>query len=240
MKKLLALLLSLVMLLGLMAGCAREDDDEDDDDYEKTSSLSETKKQEEDEETETTAATEQEEEQATAPAGYVRGTNTANGWMSDFMGLQFMPASGMTMATDADLEAMMNISSEVMKDNGYGELIVDYTMLNVVYEMMATDTSGNNVLVNVEKMVLSSMTEEDYAEVVGTQLSAAGYTIGDPYEVTLWGKDFLAVDTSVTMNNIAMTQCYLLLKIEDRMCCVIFTDVTGDSLETFLGCFSEY
>ena len=170
----------------------------------------------------------------------MRGTSTASGWKSQFIGLQFKPASGMTMATDAEMDEVMDLGSEVMKDNGYGEMIVDYAMLNVVYEMIAKDSSGNSVLVNVEKMTLSSMTEKDYVSIVTTQLSGTGYTFNDPYEVSLWGKDFLAVDGTVTMNNVTMTQSYLLLKIQDRMCCVIFTDVTGDSLESFLSCFSEY
>jgi len=247
MKKLLALLLSILMLLGMLSGCVSDRYDDEEDETGKSSSKKKTEDEEEkeDEETETTPTKKEEEEEVAPPVqtGYVRGTNNAYGWKSEYLGLQFKPASNMIMSTEEELESMMSITSEMLKDNGYGEQVVDYTMVNTVYEMMALDTSRNNVNVGVEKLTLSNITAEQYAALAVNTLESAtqiDYEVDEPYELELWGKDFWVVEATGNISGTTVAQYCLIAKVGDRMLLITFTDMTGDSLEAFLNCFSEY
>lgn len=246
MKKIIALLLSLILVLGLLSGCVTKKVKVVDENDKKTSSRKDTDdetEKEEEEEEETTPTKKEEEEQVTPPVqtGYVRGISSTTGWKSEYLGLQFKAPSSMIMSTEEEMKELMKLGAEATGID-LSDPAVNYALLNVVYEMMAMDTSGNSVMVIAEKPALSNITIEQYMEAVTSQLENMqdlNYSVSDVDKVDLWNKDFHFFAAARSVNGITMTQYYLCTKVDDRIISIIITDVTGDGFDKIYDAFSE-
>ena len=242
MKKIIALLLSLILILGILSGCVTKKVKVVDEDDKKTTSRKDTddeKEKEEEEEEETTPTKKEEEEQVTPPVqtGYVRGTSNTTGWKSEFLGLQFKASATMTMSTEEEMLAMMQLGQEYVN----GSAQIDYTTLDNVYEMMAVDLNNSNVIVMAQKLPLANMTEQTIALGMKQNLESQtglNYVVTDPFEFTFCGKDCVALDASASINGLTVSQSYIIMKVEDRVCAIAITSNTEGFLEQALACFS--
>lgn len=230
MKKLLALLLSILLILGMLSGCVSDSEDDEEEETKKSSSKKDT---EETEETE-------EEEEVVPPVqtGYVRGTSDSSGWKSEYLGIQFSATSSMIMSTEEEMFEIMQLGLEYINGNSQQ---IDFSTLDNVYEMMAVDLNNNNVIVMALKLPLANMTEETYAVALKQNLegqTAFNYVVSDPYEVTFCGKTCIAMDSEATVSGVTVGQCYIIMKVNDRMYTIAISSATEGFLETALSCFS--
>ena len=193
MKKLLALLLAMVMLLSLAACSETSDDDEDD----VRGSVSSQKDDNKDTEKETDKETDKEadkeaDEEADKEADKEAdqdadmdadkdkvevGTSKNNTYKNTFAGITCTLGSDWTFMTDAEIKANNELTMDMMGDN-YAEAIKNATYFT---DMMATHTNGMDTInVVFEKLtgVNQSLTEEQYANLCKDSTKGALESMG--------------------------------------------------------------
>ena len=173
---------------------------------------------------------------------YEVGTNTADGWHSSWIGLQYKPSSSMVMATNEEIEEMMELGADVMFEEN-GKQMIDWAKVTTAYEMMATNVKNNsNVIVCAEKVAFSNMTITQYLDTVKSQLSSVytSVTFSEPTSQDVGGIIFTRVDVKTTYMGVNINQTYMVTKMHDRMVSLIFTCTTPKSLDSMLAGFSAY
>lgn len=176
------------------------------------------------------------------PAEYVPGERTDTSYTNTVLGLQFTLPTDMVMASDDEINQMMQASVDMMyEDPETGEMVIDYTQLTTVYEMVAVNISdGSNIIVMSEKLPLSGMTEEQYITAMEQQMAQTTMTIdfGEPGTTTVGGIDFTSLDYTVEANGTQTMQSMLLKKVGDRMYALTLSYYAPESRDTLLSCFS--
>jgi len=180
-----------------------------------------------------------------AGGDYKRGVLSEAGYESDYLNIRFRPPAGFIMATEAEMFELMDLGAEIMDVD---RELLDFAQLSTVYEMMATTPFGSpNVILIAEKLMLSSITEEQYYDALVSQLSsmpAIGmeYTFGDrPESVTIAGESYLKMAARLEAYGQVMHQDYIFRKLDDRMICFIvtYTEDTVREMETLMSGFSR-
>ena len=174
---------------------------------------------------------------------YQPGERTDTDYTSTTLGLHFALPETMVMASDDEINQMMQVTTDMLyEDPRYpGEMILDYSQLNTVYEMMAIDvTNGSNVIVMSEKLPLAAMTVDQYIAAMEQQLSRTTMSIdfGDPEPYTLGSTEFTCLSYSVEANGARMNQLMLLKKVDDRMYAITISYPDTVELAPLLACFS--
>lgn len=173
---------------------------------------------------------------------YIPGERTDTDYTSTVLGLHFTLGANMVMATDEEINSMMQAGVDVMyEDEETGEMILDYTQLSTVYEMVAADiTNGSNVIVMCEKLPLSGIEMDQYIEAMRTQMAQTTLDVdfGEPEDVDLGGVTFTGLTYSVDSNGTQANQTMLLKKVDDRMYAVTFSYQDPAAYETLKACFS--
>lgn len=190
---------------------------------------------------------EEAEEAAEEAAGdFVKGTITENGWESEWLGLRYTTPEGMTMSTDEELNEMMGLGEEMLSED-FSELQLEYAKMASVYEMMSVDDLGiTNVVVTAEKMLVSSMDAEAYADAIRQGLESVSqidYTISEENEdVTIGGLDFIKVSSVADYSGVSMYQDYYISIIGDRAVsiAVTYVDQSADLAEQVVNAFEAY
>ena len=173
---------------------------------------------------------------------YQPGERTDTDYTSTTLGLHFALPETMVMASDDEINQMMQVTTDMLyEDPDTGEMILDYSQLNTVYEMMAIDvTNGSNVIVMSEKLPLAAMTVDQYIAAMEQQLSRTTMSIdfGDPEPYTLGSTEFTCLSYSVEANGTRMNQLMLLKKVDDRMYAITISYPDTVELAPLLACFS--
>lgn len=225
MKK-LNLLVLMLCALALLAGCgAKESVGAESKAESKTESKSESK--------------------AEPKKEYAKGILTDSSFESEFIGLKFALPEGMIMATQEDMDSMVDFGGEIIYKDKASE-VLDYAKANSVYEMMAVSADQKvNVMVVIEKLPLSNMTVDQYITSLKTQLEGTGlgYVISDETTTyTVGGQDFTALSTEVESAEVKMTQVYAVRKEGNRIIAFIFTTAEGNTQqhEQLVAAFTPY
>lgn len=155
---------------------------------------------------------------------FTRGTMSGNTYTSTFAGFKFSAPDDWTLATEEELNSMMDIALDNTDANA---LAKKYLELSTVYDMIAMASDGSNVMIMYENLALSpggtSYTEADYAEAVKGQLDSS-YACGDVYTTELAGKTFTVMPASIYDGQ--AYQEYFLLRVGNYMACIVFTSMT--------------
>ena len=161
-------------------------------------------------------------------SNYERGKLTENGFESKFLNIKFTLPKGFVMATEEDMLRMMGIGADI---TGANKKIIELT---TVYEMMASAVTGYpNVIIMVEKPILSNITEEQYIDALKTGLlsvSAMDYEIDDQItSVEIAGNNYKQLSANLPSMNII--QNYLIRKQDGRVIAFITTYSKGTEQE---------
>ena len=162
MKKYLALLLVLAMMVCCLAACGSSKEDKSPEDVQTDGEAPNTS---EEPDTSEAPITSEEPNTDSDNVGYVRGTVDGAKWSSKWIGLAFDGGSDYIMTTDEELQTLMQQASETFDWSN-----VDYSRLTNVYEMMAVTITGDNVIVMTEKLPLSNMTLDQYITDLKSQM----------------------------------------------------------------------
>lgn len=176
---------------------------------------------------------------------YTPGERTDTEYSSEWAGLRYALSDNMVMATEEELNEMMDLGAEALLDGDSGSKLVDYAKLTTVYEMMAVDlTDQSNIIICAEKLALSGVTEKQYLEAVQTQMEDvySGYTVtyGDITERELCGMTFSEMSYLVDYGGASLYQTYLVRKLDNRMYGIVLSYSEETRLEALLEGFSAY
>lgn len=236
MKRGIALSLSALLLAALLSGCSQSASGSEATESAASSSSAAEATPTPEPATPTPAPTEEPVEE------YQPGERTDTDYTSTTLGLHFALPENMVMASDDEINQMMQISTDMLyEDPDTGETMLDYSKLTTVYEMMAIDvTNGSNVIVMSEKLPLSAMTEEQYIAAMEQQLTQTTVDIdfGEPEPYTLGDTEFKRLNYSVAANGAQMNQTMLLKKSGDRMYAITISYPSTVELDPLLACFS--
>ena len=131
---------------------------------------------------------------------FSRGTVTDNIYTSTFAGIKFAAPEDWTLASEEELNAMMNVAIDNTDANA---LAKKYLELSTVYDMIAIAPDNSNVMIMYENLAL---------------------TPGDTYTADLGGKTFTVMPASISGGQ--MFQDYYLLRVGNYMACIVFTSLS--------------
>lgn len=174
---------------------------------------------------------------------YEPGARSESEYSSEWAGLRYTLGDNMVMATDEEINSMMELGAEALSDQA--KLKTELAKLTSVYELMAVDvTNQSNIIICTEKLSLSNVSEEQYLDSVKAQLGEMyqeyAVTYGESGERELGGLAFKQLDCAVEYGGASMYQTYLVRKIDDRMYGIILSYTDDAALEALLSGFSAY
>jgi len=175
-----------------------------------------------------------EEIKKTAEKDYERGAWDGTTYKSEHLGMQFNLTEGWTIATEEEINKLMDVGTEMLEGDQKGKY--DYSKLKVVYELFVqSGDSLSNVQFLSENLSLTpggtALTEEKYIELVVQQVKSvpdSGFVFGEVSKKTIAGKEFTIITS--TINDAAVqSMCY---KKEGKfMTSIIITTSKGNEAE---------
>lgn len=173
----------------------------------------------------------------------VRGKLENGKFVSEFAGFTFAPGDTWTFASDEELLSMMNLVAEDMDTKEKAEF--ELSSKKTVYDAMAVDQSGANVIIMYENLALSvggtSYDEKAYSEVLAESYNAQGFTgFTEGESVKIGDEEYYVSIASLPQEGMEIRQTILLRKIGKFMCCIAITTVPDytASFEDILKMFS--
>lgn len=180
---------------------------------------------------------------------YEKGVLTETGFESEYLNLRFTAPDGFIMATEEELNEMMDLGADIGAEiMDVDKKVWEYAQTRIVYEMMVSSSSGSpNLILTSEKLPLSNMTVDQYFDLLKTQLDAMDidvieYEFGDITSIEIAGQSYQKLDMKAKMDGLEMVQSYIVRKDNDRVVVVVTTSMGGDeeALDTLIAAFSEY
>lgn len=174
---------------------------------------------------------------------YVPGDRSETEYSSEWAGLRYKLGSDMVMATDEELNNMMELGADALGDSA--KMKAELAKLTSVYEMMAVNMNDqSNIIICTEKLSLSNMTEKQYLDAVKTQTEELyqdySITYSDGGEREVCGLQFSEMGYVVDYGGVTLHQTYLVRKIDNRMYGIILSYADEATLDTLLAGFSAY
>lgn len=254
MKRIITLTLTLVMALGLLAGCQNQEENSSSgltgsSETSVTSSKAEASGEVEIPTSEASVSEGSREPATPAEATGdlvvpARGVWEGDVWKSDFAQLTFTLPDGWKASSDEDIAAVMNISVDFLSEQGLNfsnEMLAQ----SAVYDMMAIGETNDNVIIGIENPAASGgvgevVTEEDYLNVIKEQLGAGmeGYTFGDIQSEDLGGNTYSTMEGSYETDSLSVSQKYYVRKIGSFFFFVSVSTMNGENIADITSHFS--
>ena len=159
---------------------------------------------------------------------FQQGIRTEKSYINESIGIRIDLDENYVMATDEDLQTMMGLGAEVLEVD---KKLLDIAKITTIYDMMAANPAdGSSVMVMAEKVMLSSMTMDQYMSALLSQFKELGADaeIDEPIEFCghNWQTIFYEINTSGVN---AMAVSYL-DRIGDRVVMIQFSGTSEESL----------
>ncbi|HIU93973.1 MAG TPA: PT domain-containing protein [Candidatus Aphodomorpha intestinavium] len=225
-KRLIALLLTVLMTAAILAGCVAPAADEEPTAAPAAEPTAEPA-------AEPTA--EPTAEPAAAGENYTAGTRTETSYESAWLGLRYTLPEGFVMATDEQINAAMQIGSEMLDVDGE---LLDAASVRVIYEMMALSADGRNVQIVAEIPSLEDMSAELYVTTLQLQLPSLGFETGERSTLELCGATYESLDASADVEGVSVCQRYLVRRVGDRMALITVSAQDQAQLDALLTGFA--
>ncbi len=184
--------------------------------------------------------TESETEEETE-AAYEQGTVTDTGYQSAWLNIQFTASADDVMATQEEIDSLLESGSEVIEENTGVDTSASAT--TTVTEMMVSRVDGvPSIQLMVEQLPMANMTEDQYLTSVQAQLEAVdmGYAFDDSFGTRqIAGQDYKVLSAEATYNGVDMIQEYAVRKQGDRMVAFVMT-CTPDTQEDAENLYGQF
>jgi hypothetical protein len=240
MRKLLAILLALAMVMSL-AACGSEPADDDKKDKDDKKEVVETTEEPAEEET-TELVTEVEEEKASSISGIDQGTNDENTYQNDSLNLSFeLPSSTWKFLSEDEVASLMNISGTFEGDPA------DYLdRFGLFYDMCAISFSTNDsvqiIIQDVASLGLNLDAYDNIEDVylnnvlLGASSKGTIDNVSEYEDVTLCGETYRRVVLDYTTSGVTGQMAYYVSAEDDYVVCIAIMAVTTD-LGEIESCF---
>ena len=184
----------------------------------------------------------QEQDQELQKSAYAPGERTETEYASEWIGLRYTLSGDMFMATDEEINSMMELGADEFDQ---GNLLADYAKITTVYEMMAINAlDQSNIIICAEKLPFSAMSEEQYLSSVKKQVEQIytddSITYSDGGQRDLGGLTFQEMGYLVEHEGTALYQTYLVRKQDDRMYGIVLSYSEEAMLDVLLGGFAAF
>ncbi len=238
-NKIIALLLALVMMLTLFAGCTDSDSNDPTSATDENSEYISEDTNTPDEEPETKEP-ENETPTNNSSKPLSRGTINGNVYTNEFADITFTKHKDWTYKSNEEIAELIGYSSDLL----------DYDLEEIVaksgtyIDMMVTFPTGSpNLQVTVEDLnfqSISYLTPEKYLELSRQQMLAMNptYTFGDIYEKELCGHTYTVMDLEGVYGTTKTLQRLYLRKQGNYMISITMSATTENSFETMENMFS--
>ncbi|MBR3971455.1 MAG: hypothetical protein IKJ83_01010 [Ruminococcus sp.] len=167
-----------------------------------------------------------------------RGTVLGDTYTSTAAGVRFTLPTGWEFNTDAEIAALTGNTADALGIDNFSETLANQVS---VYDMMATNTTTQeNVMVLYENTIKSSgkaITATDYADAVKTQLSALGYNVSYAESAFLGNTQFVSITASTTISGVNVEQKYFCRSLGDYIASVIVTSNGNTSCDELAALF---
>lgn len=233
-NKIIALLLALVMMLTLFAGCSGSDDNDPTNTTDENSEYISEDTNTPDEEPEIEVPT----SNSTKPL--TRGTINGNVYTNEFADITFTKHRDWTYKSNEEIAELIGYSSDLL----------DYDLEEIVeksgsyIDMMVTFPTGSpNLQVTVEDLnfqSISHLTPEEYLDLSRQQMLAVNptYTFGDIYEKELCGHTYTVMDLEAIYGTTKTLQRLYLRKQGNYMISITMSATAENSFITMENMFS--
>lgn len=224
MKKLLTMIMALMMLCAVLAGCGPDADNKDNAEN-NTPPVSDV------------------QDNAEEKIEFVPGVRTERDYTNESIGLKFTLNDQMVMASDEEMSNMMELGVDIVfEDTDMGKKLKDISEISTVYDMMAVDIFTNsNVIIMAEKLQFSGITLSQYIDALKIQLDSTGLVseYKDVYDTELCGITFSNLTYTMSFDGAELIQTMLFEKLGDRIVAISFTYFDDESYNAMLECFSK-
>lgn len=171
--------------------------------------------------------------------GYALGTISGTGFSSDWLGFEFTLTDGLEISDASELGQTIPDSAKYI-DAATGDERIDWSKVDVAYEMMATVTeTGGNVVVMTEK-VDKGVNVKKYVEFIKDGFSSdeeISVTYEKLTDSKIAGEKYTRFDYVITIYGMEIEQTMFIRKIDDRMVSICITASDDNEMDTFLSCF---
>lgn len=169
-------------------------------------------------------------ESVSEDAEYVPGTCTDTEYTSETLGLKYTASDKIVLASQDELNEMAQDDSEDFADDDTS-----------VYEMMASDVSGNNVFIMADELPLAAMTEELYMEALQEQMKEEDdvQDVGEISETTICGTAYPSITYTITDSDMTINQTLIAKKFGKIMYTIAVSYETDEDMTNLLSGFSK-
>ena len=241
MKKLLAILLALAMVMSL-AACGSDPVDDDKKDKDDKKEVVETTEEPTEEET-TEEVTEPENEKAQVADDIVLGSNEGDLYVNESLNLSFtLPSDSWTFYSEDQIAALLD-STGSLGNNPQAYL----EHFGLFYDMLCVDSStGDSVQVivqDVSNFGIDTDAFDDIADVYidsiiqGASSSATITNVSDYEDVTLGSETYRKAVADVSAKGVNCKQAYYVCSGGDYVVCIAVTAVSANILSEIEACF---
>lgn len=166
---------------------------------------------------------------------YSKGILTETTYESEYLNLKFTAPESYIMATESDMDNIMNSSMDVVYEDA-DESVIDYIKTTTVYEMMVSSANGTPSLsLMTEKLAFSNMTVDQYIDSLNSQMESITTStfsvIGEGETKDIAGETYTIVSYKTEIQGIEVFQDYLVRKIDNIMVGIVVTYTSDTEVE---------
>ncbi len=173
---------------------------------------------------------------------YTRGNINDDVYESEWIGLRFEADEDMTFATEEEVLQAMGLGMEMLEiEEETSENMLDYANMASVYEMLASDIYGNNVILMTEKLMIAGFSTAQYIDALKYQLeelTGKNFDFSEITTVEIGGKEFQRITFTYNVYGLDVNQEYNVMKKGDRMISIILTKASDDADRFYDGFFA--
>lgn len=232
MRKLLAILLALAMVMSL-AACGSDPADDDKKDKDDKKEVVETTEESTEEET-TEEVTEPKNEKASSSSELIHGSTDGTFYENDSINVSVDLPSTWAFMSDEELALMMSMTGNI----DAAVMMEAFERFGMFYEMMAYNTeTGDNIQIIIQdlsKFGASGVSEDEYLDsvIAGAGNQATLSNISDYEEIALGSEIYTKATLDVeTAEGHAVKQAYYISVESDYVVCIAITTAARDISE---------